>query len=198
MLKKSHGASLQGGSTTNQVCHLLFFNKPDYFMKMSLIKPASIILFAFSMLVHFTAQAQDSKKERAAKIKSLIESKRYVFIAERALPVTGRNVQLTPGYQLEIKGDSLISDLPYFGRAYTAPIDPSKGGFQFTSPDNEYSTEAKKNGTWYIVAKPKDSRDVNQFALDISKTGRATLQVISNNRQPISFNGYIAEAKLKK
>ncbi|MES1217998.1 MAG: hypothetical protein ABUT20_21000 [Bacteroidota bacterium] len=35
------------------------------------------------------------------------------------------------------------------------------------------------------------------MTFDVSTSGMASLQVVSNNRQPISFNGHVAERKKK-
>jgi hypothetical protein len=138
-------------------------------------------------------QAQDQQKDKDLLLKDLIASKQYIFNAESVLPSTGRLRLLNSGERLEIFGDSLTVDLPYFGRAYSAPIDPSNGGFHFTSADYEYTLKEKKKGGWNILIKPKDNRDVQQLILDISSESMASLQVISNNRQSISFNGHIKE-----
>jgi len=156
-------------------------------------KTISLVILFFSSFV--ILNAQESKENKYAVIKNIVEAKQYVFIAESALPVNGRNRQLSPGYKLELRMDTLISDLPYFGRAYTAPIDPAEGGIQFTSVDFEYQANPGKKGSWDISIKPKDGKGVNRFSLYISKSGRASLQVVSNNRQTISFNGYITEIK---
>jgi len=136
-----------------------------------------------------TTSAQDGDQE----IKGLIEAKRYVFIAQSATPMGGRFIQLTSPYDLKVRPDSVISYLPYYGRAYSAPLDPSKGGIQFTSTDFEYTQAARKKGGWEILIKPKDVRDPRQLSLTIGAGGNATLQVVSNDRQAISFNGYIAD-----
>jgi len=146
--------------------------------------------------------AQDTKQEKqaakAAAIKNLVDSQTYVFVAQTALPMSGRTRQLTTDYDLRVTKSSIVSYLPYFGRAYQAPIDPTKGGLQFTSKDFEYTATPGKKGGWSIQIKPKDYRDVQQMTLSISDNGYGTLQVISTNRQPISFNGYIQAPKVKK
>jgi len=166
-------------------------------MKMQSIKfklAAFVIVFFPSFIV---LNAQENKADEYAAVKSIVEAKQYVFVAESALPMNGRNRQLSPGYKLEVRTDTLISDLPYFGRAYTAPIDPAEGGIQFTSRDFEYLANTGKKGSWNISIKPKDGKDLNRFSLYISRSGRASLQVVSNSRQAISFNGYITEVKRK-
>ena len=141
-------------------------------------------------------QAQD-KKDKETTIKNIVEARKYVFSAESAQPSSGRLRQLTYGYQLEVNGDTVKADLPYFGRAYSAPVDASDGGIHFTTYDFDYTTTPGKKGGWRVLIKPKGNVDARQLDLDISSNGRTYLQVISNNRQPISFTGYIAERKTK-
>jgi hypothetical protein len=100
-------------------------------------------------------------------------------------------VQLTSDYSLTVRKDSVISYLPYFGRAYTAPIGKTSGGIEFTSTDFVYTSKQNKKGGWQIEIKPNDETDVRQMLLTVSKNGYGSLSVTSNNRQAISFNGYI-------
>jgi hypothetical protein len=124
-------------------------------------------------------------------IKSIVESRHYVFVAQTAQPMRGGTRQLTSGYELRVAGDTITSYLPYFGRAYVAPFDPSEGGIKFTAVKANYQMKPARNGGWNIQIKPADAGDVRQLTLSISSKGFASLQVISTNRQDISFNGYI-------
>ena len=148
--------------------------------------------------VFTSVKAQDSKAdkkaEKAAQVKAMIESQRYVFKPQTALPMRGRTMQLTSEYTVKVSKDTIISDLPYFGRSFTAPIDPSKGGIQFNSTKFDYKVEEIKKG-WQITIKPTDVSDVQQFYFTIFNNGSATLQVTSTNRTPISFNGSVVERK---
>ena len=143
------------------------------------------------------SKTEDKKAAKLAAIKNMVESQNYVFKAQTVLPMSGPSRQLTTDYDVKITKQSVISYLPYFGRAYSAPMDPSKGGIQFTSKDFDYTlTPGKKDG-WSVLIKPKDYRDVQQMTLTISSTGYATAQVTSTNRQPISFNGTVVAPKSK-
>ncbi|MDP4148546.1 MAG: DUF4251 domain-containing protein [Bacteroidota bacterium] len=144
------------------------------------------------------APAQDKKAAQRALIKNLIESQSYVFQAQTAMPMGGRVRQLTSDYDLTVGKASIVSYLPYFGRAYSAPIDPREGGIQFTSKDFSYSAVPGKKGGWDIRIKPKDAGDVQQLSLSVSEDGYATLQVINTTKQPISFHGIIAPTKPKR
>lgn len=139
--------------------------------------------------------AQDKKKD---KIKDLVATQSYVFKAQTALPMSGRTRPLTSEYDMKVAKDSIITYLPYFGRAYTAPLDASKGGIQFTSRKFDYTVNNGKKGGWSIQISPKDADDVRQMVLMLSEDGYGTLQVTSNNRQAIMFNGYITEREPRK
>jgi hypothetical protein len=135
--------------------------------------------------------AQD---EDRASIQKMIESKNFVFKAQTVLPQRGSVRQLTSDYDLRLLGDSVVSFLPFFGRAYVAPIGSSEGGIKFTSTDFSYVIKNKKKG-WDITILPKDTRDVRQLFLNVTESGYARLQVISNNRDGIAYNGYIEALK---
>lgn len=126
-----------------------------------------------------------------ALVRQKVEARRYTFIAENAMPMRGRTVQLTSLYDLQVTGDSVISALPYYGRAYSAPANPSETGLSFTSVSFDYQVKYRKK-RWEVSIKPKDVTRVSEMNLIIYSNGRASLQVTSNDRQPISFNGVLS------
>jgi len=107
------------------------------------------------------------------------------------LPLRGAGMQLTSSYELRVSGDSLFSDLPYFGRAYSISPGSSGGGFNFVSLNNRYQVKSRKKDGWEISIKPDPRLDVREFQLTVFSNGSASLHVTSNNRDPISFNGYV-------
>lgn len=161
-------------------------------MKNNVIKYSSIlwlIIFAFA-LFPVTVAAQN-KKDKKEQIKSLVESQNYVFKAQSALPTSGATRQLTSDFDLRISKDTIVSDLPYFGRAYTAPLNPAEGPLRFTSTDFQYSVATREKGGWQVTITPKDVHDPRQLNMTIFDNGTASVVVTSYNRQPISFNGYV-------
>ena len=162
-------------------------------------------IFALLVLVYCcqsVVQAQDSKQDKkdakTAAIRNIVDSQNYVFKAQSAMPLSGPVRQLSSEYDCKVTKATITCYLPYFGRAYSAPIGSTQGGIQFTSKDFEYKATARKKGGWDIRIKPKDYRDVQQIYINISENGYGTLQVTSTNRQSISFNGYIAPVKAPK
>ena len=120
-----------------------------------------------------------------------IATKQFVFKAQTVFPNFGAARQVTgEGYDVKLTGDSLVSYLPYFGRAYAAPLG-TEGGIKFTSTQFDYAVKNRKKGGWNIVIKPADVSNFREFLLNVSENGSATLRALSNNRQPISFNGKI-------
>ena len=160
--------------------------------KLQLIFTAMQMLFLLNIT---SIIAQDTKKqekdEMEAAIKALVHAQHYSFEAQTALPLAMGSRQLAPGYELKVRKDTIEAYLPYFGRAYAATIGSNDGGIQFKTTDFKYTfTEAKKGG-WDISIIPKKAGDTRQITIYISQAGYASLQVTSNNRQSISFNGYI-------
>jgi hypothetical protein len=152
----------------------------------------SIYSLLFVALTAGIACSSSQAQQASQDVSSLIAAKRYVFVAQSVTPMGGRFRQLNTGeYDVRVMPDSLVSFLPYFGRAYSAPIDPSSSGIQFTSTDFTYTQTPRKKGGWNIEIEPKDAQDVRQMTFIISENGNASLQVTSNNRQAISFNGRI-------
>lgn len=160
-------------------------------MKNNIIKYSSFIwaLIAFSFIPG--AGFAQEKKDKKAAITQAVESRNYVFKAQTALPQSGSTRQLTTDFDLRVSKDTIVSDLPYFGRAYTAPMNPAEGPLRFTTTNFEYSITDRKKGGWDVVITPKDMHDPRQLTLTIFDNGSASVVVTSYNRQPISFNGYV-------
>ena len=145
-----------------------------------------MLLAACSSTQLTQAEAQD----RTADLEQKISDKKFVFEATEALPMGGRTRQLTTYYGLKVSHDTLESTLPYFGRAYAAPMNPSDAGYIFTSTQYDMQVSKRDNG-WDITIVPQDRHNGEKFVLTAFNNGTANLQVNSNNRQPITFRGRI-------
>ena len=156
-----------------------------------------MVIVLLSCTISIAQQSkEDKKREKRNEIANLINEKNFVFEAQTAYPTAGRQVNLTSPYDVRVSGDSIISYLPYFGRAYVAPVNPDDAGIKFTSVSNSYNLKDKKSSGWDITILPKDTKDVRQMYLSVSEDGYASLNIISNNRQAIRFQG-IVRAKRK-
>lgn len=157
----------------------------------------------------FTAAHASAQTDKETTIK-LVDSKAFTFNATSAQPLANAelnailsrmpggqgagNIQLSGSmYDLKITKDSVVAYLPYYGRAYTATMNPDDNGIRFNSKDFVYKAERKKKGNWIITINPKDVRNGQRLTLNVGTTGYAMLNVIDNNRQAITFSGYITD-----
>jgi len=171
-----------------------------------LTKLAIVSALILSCLQTVMAQKTSRAEREAAKvarIKALIDAQNYVFEANYVIPQRGNSKSLTFGYDMVISKDTLTTYLPYYGQVTLAPTDATDGGIKLNTTNFSYEAKAAKKGGYEITIKPKDnfsqgSKDVRYMRLQVSATGYASLQVISNNRDPISFNGTIEDRKDKK
>lgn len=151
-------------------------------------------IFLIALVLFFSSRS-NAQPDRST-VKNSVESKQFIFHAQSAIPTSGGSRQLTSEYDLRIFTDSLVSNLPFYGRAYSVPYGSANdGGFNFTSTRFDYSISPGKKKGWDITIKPKDVNDFREFNLSLSDDGYGTLQVLTNNRQPMSFMGYITPVK---
>ena len=155
--------------------------------------PFVLTLMIFYFGTGFSVRAQDeiAKDSKSDDKVELVKSRNFTFVAQSATPAAGRLRQLTTMYTLQVKNDTVISFLPYFGRAYVGPLDPTEIGLEFTTVAEQWIEKEGKKNSIEVKIVPKNAKDVRDMYLSVFKSGSATLRVNSNNRQPISFNGYV-------
>jgi len=149
-------------------------------------------LLVFAGIVWSQNESRQSKAAaKEAKVKKTVETERYRLILDQARPMRGNMIPLTSEYTLTIAQDSAISYLPYFGRAYSAPIG-SEGGIKFSEPVLEKKTTFNaKNKSFTVSFKVRAKEDTYRFFVSIWLNGTTTVSVTSNNRQAIDFSGTI-------
>jgi hypothetical protein len=163
-----------------------------------------LCVFLFLIVFNFSASAQEKtkkelKQERELKkqneIKALIDSRNFVFEAQKLTPQSGRLIQLDYNtYFLKFKADSATCDLPFFGRGYNVGYN-SDGGIKFEGKPENIKVENKKKNT-IIKATVRGASDVYDLTFSIFYNGNTTLSVSSNNRGPISYDGVIYAPKV--
>lgn len=161
-------------------------------MKRNLLMLVFPILFAGISLVSCgTAKTVAEKEQDALLIKGKVESFDFRFNARIAL-ADGRTKYLNHSYNLTVSKDSVIAFLPFYGRMYSPPMDPSEIGIKFISTDFEYKvTVGKRPGTWSVFIKTTDTDRSISLWLNVSDNGTAQLSVTDPNRSPVSFEGTI-------
>ena len=165
----------------------------------------NFVLLLIVLLSATTINAQEQQKKSRKEIraekkaalieqtKKLVESKNFEFVAQRAMPTGGKTISIT-SFGAQLKGDTIDSYLPYYGRAYTADYGSSTSPLNFTSPIENYSETKNKKG-YQIEFKARRGTDNITYHFQIFEDGSASLNINSTNRQPISFSGRIEEIK---
>ena len=166
------------------------------YFKILFITCFSVIIFSDCLTAQKNSEDKSDSKKPA--IKNMVDSQHFIFVAQSVTPLRGQFRNLTSLYDVKISKDTMVSYLPYFGRAYIAPLNPSEAGLDFTSTNFSYSASPHKKNGWDVMIKPKDKTDVQQYLFTIYDNGSANLNVTSSSRDPISFNGYIKEETKKK
>jgi len=149
-----------------------------------------VLMLCCAAIISAETQAQDSAKQT---IKDKIDAKNYVFEPTTMTPSRGRVKHLDLGYFFKLSGDTLKVYLPYAGRAYMAPINPSDAGFDFTSTNFTYDVKEGKKNSYDISVKTKGKTYNTDFALTVYDNGTAYLRAIPTDRESISYNGDIKE-----
>lgn len=141
------------------------------------------------------AQAKQEKSEQKEKeLKEWIANRQFAVSVDRALPMGGRSIPLTTLYSLELRGDSVRSYLPYFGRAYVAPYGGGNS-MDFDAPVTDYDCAYTQKGAAVVRFKAKTNEDNFTFRLQIYPNGSATIQVTPVNRQSITYYGEVVPQK---
>jgi hypothetical protein len=157
-----------------------------------------IVLFITGTITNAQGQEKKSRKETRAErqaekmkeIKKMLKEKDFVFRPTHAMPLGGGSIYLNYSFDVKIKGDTIDSYLPFYGRAYHVDYGGRNSAFEFTEPAEEYKMDKDENG-YQVDFDVKKGMDNISFTFKISELGYATLNVISTNRQAISFYGRI-------
>ncbi len=147
-------------------------------------------------MVASCASFRSISEEKKIALSRAIQQGEFEFEARRAIAQNGFTKTLTSDYRLIVSEDTVRAWLPFYGRAYRAPIDPSEGGIHFISTHFSYHMEERRKTGWEIRIIPQDHKNqVDKMTLQISPSGDATLNVISTYRTPITFYGKITKKK---
>ena len=168
-------------------------------MKAAKFLPA-VFIFITGMIILGCSNTRKIKIDTpldSTAVRNLIVSQSFVFIPQFVNPMNGRKRDLTPGFEISISKDTIISYLPYFGRGYIAPVSPSDVDYDFTSTKFTYTVTPARKG-WNISIKPRDQTYLSELYFRIFTDASASLNITSMDRSSISYDGYITERKSKK
>ena len=154
-------------------------------------------VFFWVLLLSVTACSSLSSVERAERdaklaqaVENVLSERSYTITVSMMYPRRGQSVNVTPDFSLQVEDDTLMSYLPYYGRAYSVPYGGGKG-LNFTAPIQDYREARGHKGNTLISFFVNNGEDILKYTLDIYTNGSASINVISRNRESISFSGYL-------
>lgn len=164
--------------------------------------PILTFLFALFTFINVAEAQEKSKKqlkeekkvEKQKQISKLVNSKEFVFLANRMFPQSGGAFNLTAEFDVEFHPDYIKSFLPFVGRGFSGIGYGGDEGMKFEGKPTIYTIEKTKKA-YVVTAEVKGNNDTFSMMLTVYFDGSATLFINSNNRSSISYDGAIAEFK---
>ncbi len=126
--------------------------------------------------------------EQAAKVPKALEARDYKIAVNRMYPMKGSSRSVSYGYSVEVRNDSLISYLPYFGGAYNVPYGGGKG-LNFSERIGSYRESQKNNGERQIEINVTNEEDTYIYLIKVFSNGNSSIDVTSRQRDHISYSG---------
>ena len=149
----------------------------------------------------------------SAKVTELLRNGEFTFMAEQAQPSnydvvnvmnslprssSSRMLDLDYGYTIVLKKSELRVELPYFGRMYSPSYDTANNSYRFTSKDFTVSQQTgKKQSSVYTII-TKDQPNIRRIIMEVFSSGKTYVSIDSNDRAPISYDGYLMENEAAK
>lgn len=149
---------------------------------------SAVAVVVLGLLTACSTMTAAERAEKALAVGRALASRHYVVDVQMMYPRSGRAVNVSSNYSLEIKGDTVVSYLPYFGRAYSIPYGGGKA-FNFSAPIISYESASDPKGKTYVRLVTDNEEDVITFQLEIFDNGQTTIDVQAREREPITYSG---------
>lgn len=150
----------------------------------------SVMMLGCSTLT--TAEREAKKVEKAAWVKKSLDSKHYKIDVDVMNTRRMGSKLLTSDWSLEVKGDTLISYLPYYGVTYEPTFGEIKG-LNFTAPFQNYEDSGFSKGQRIIRFRVNNDEDLLDYTLNVTDAGYVSIDVTLRKRESISFSGQLSE-----
>lgn len=158
------------------------------------------ILFGFIFLASAASQEKDIEANTnqenvdTRSIGNILNSKNFEFIANTVFPTTGSPKNLVgSGYSVTFSPEMIISNLPFYGRAYSGMALSRDKGMRFQGKPEDFTVE--KNKEYQVSVSVKGESDTYSISISVSSSGFATLAISSNDRGVISYQGEIVKVR---
>lgn len=164
------------------------------------MKTYNILFAVMSCFILGSVSAQENKTiseeaivSHSDSIEGLLKSQSFEFIAKTVYPLSGspKNV-VGSDYSVTFSPEMVVSNLPFFGRAYSGMKMGRDKGMRFKGKPENFQIEKAEA---YQVSTLVNDGDTYKISLSLSNSGNATLTISSNSRGTISYQGDIVHRK---
>lgn len=95
---------------------------------------------------------------------------------------------LNSSYTVRVEGDSLMSNLPYYGVAYRASME-REGPLDFDGNVSKYNISRPKPDMVRVKFFTRNKLEYIEYIFDFAPDGKCSLDIISADRDKINFQG---------
>ena len=139
-----------------------------------------------------TRKTEAAKQAEAIALKALIAKSmaNRTFTVEVGYVVPRRMESrfLTSTYTVRLSGDSIMSNLPYYGVAYKASFE-REGPLDFDGHIDNYTISYPKEGITRVKLFTRNKLERLEYIFDVMDDGDVSLDVYSADRDRINFTG---------
>jgi hypothetical protein len=133
-----------------------------------------------------------SKAEKEKKIEQIIEGKQFKFTARSVTPMSGSTINLTSTYDLVVDSMQVEAWLPFYGRAYQSDYGSTEGGIKFKEEAKVLNIKKdEKKNSYEIRIEVDTTKDSYKIFIQAGTSGYATMSILSNRKQSVSYYGII-------
>lgn len=159
-------------------------------------KILGLLAILLSLIACSTSKTSEKKAATArmvyGQVMDSLNSSSYTILLDYVTPRRMKPQFLTSGYRVKIDGDTITSFLPYFGVAYRADFNGrDRSPLDFRAPILSYKSEQVKQDYFRIKLSTRHEMEIITYQIEVFSNGKATLDVISSDREGISFSGNI-------
>lgn len=151
-----------------------------------------MILTACSIQKTNAQTKSENKQTIAQAVREALSNQAFTIHVEQMYPQNGRARSLNSYFSLEIRNDTVFSNLPYFGVAYSAVLGSSKG-LVFDATLSDLKIIPQKKGKTKVQFTTKNEEDVYTYTITLWENGSANIYVQPMRRQSISYLGRLEQ-----
>jgi len=155
----------------------------------------AVVLMALTAACATKEERAAQLAERVRQVETALHEQHYKIDIQTMTPRRGGSRQVSYGFSLEVKGDTLVSYLPYFGRAYSVPYAGTGKGLNFTERIREYAVERARKGQTLIRLRVQNEEDNYLFTLRVYDSGEAEIDLQPRERESIRYSGELTFAE---